>query len=49
MTDEVEVLWICDYPEFNDPNCMVDHNPEKTWQPRKHTGCGWYRCEKIGD
>ena len=40
--DDPELRWLCDYPEFNDPNCMVYHRPAETWQPRKHTGCGFH-------
>ena len=36
-----EFLWICEYPEFADPGCLVDHKAENTRQPRKHSECRW--------
>ena len=36
-----EPLWICWYPEFGDPGCLEEHDPEKTRQPRKHGECQW--------
>lgn len=41
---EIEARWICEYPEFNDNACMVQHEPERAAMPRKHTDCGWYLC-----
>ena len=34
--------WLCQYPEFNDEACVVDHDPTQTRQPRKHSECGWF-------
>ena len=34
--------WLCQYPEFNDEACVVDHDPTQTRQPRKHLECGWF-------
>ena len=39
---DVERRWLCDTPEYVDDACLVDHKPDKTSQPRKHVGCGWY-------
>ncbi len=36
-----ERKWLCDYPEFNDEACVVDHDPSVTRMPRKHTDCGY--------
>ena len=42
--EEGETIWICEYPEFNDPACQFgisDPDPTKTRMPRKHSECGW--------
>ena len=41
--------WICQYPEFGDPNCLTDHNPAGSWQPRKHADCGWFITVAVND
>lgn len=46
--DVFERKWLCDYPEFNDPNCRPDAEGP-TWQPRKHTGCGWRVIARLPD
>ena len=36
-----ERIWICEYPEFADPGCLEQHDPEQTRQSRKHSECRW--------
>jgi len=39
-----ERVWWCEYPEFNDPNCMTGTSfprPGSAALPHKHTRCRW--------
>jgi hypothetical protein len=44
--------WWCEYPEFNDPNCMTGMTlpaPGAAALPRKHSMCRWvWIVEKVG-
>jgi hypothetical protein len=39
-----ERVWWCEFPEFNDPNCMTgmeNPRPQEARIPRKHSTCRW--------
>ena len=39
----VREIWMCEYPEFNDPACYVGHpdpKPEDAHPASKHLDCG---------
>lgn len=37
-----EARWLCQYPELNDDQCLLDYRPELTYSPSKHIQCGWF-------